>query len=79
MAQSNNISFNKVLVLKTMNDTAREKFVAEISRLRSAIVKTRSPYLKRDYLKAIKHMELELTEYDKFKKDYYNNQPIIID
>jgi hypothetical protein len=62
-----------------MNDTAREKFVSEITRLRFAAAKTKSPYLKRDYIKAIKRMESELTEYDKFKKDYYNNQPIIID
>jgi hypothetical protein len=62
-----------------MNDTARDKFASEITQLRFAAAKTKSPYLKRDYLKAIKRMESELMEYDKFKKDYYNNQPIIID
>jgi hypothetical protein len=54
--------------MKTMNDTAREKFVSEITRLRSAVAKTKSPHLKRDYGKAIKRMESELIEYDNFRK-----------
>lgn len=51
-----------------MIDTAREKYVSEISRLRSAVTKTNSPHLKRDYEKAIKRMESELAEYDYFRR-----------
>ena len=53
-------------VVKVM-DKMREKHVAEIERLKTAIKKTDSEYLKRDYKKAIKRMSAELKEYDRYK------------
>lgn len=49
-------------------DRQREMFVQEINRLESAIGTTRSPYLKRDYSRAIKAMRKELRDYDRFKQ-----------
>ena len=48
-------------------DKMREKHVAEIERLKTAMEKTDSEYLKRDYEKALKRMQKELKEYDKYK------------
>lgn len=48
-------------------DKMREKHVAEIERLKTAIAKTKSIYLKRDYEKALKRMQKELKEYDRYK------------
>lgn len=45
-------------------DEQRELFSAEIQRMRAAVEKTDSKYLKRDYRKAIRRMERELAEYD---------------
>ena len=53
-------------------DKQRQKFVEEINRLRKAVNTTESRYLKRDYIKAIKEMEKELREYDKYQKEYRN-------
>ena len=50
-------------------DKMREKHVAEMERLKIAIAKTKSEYLKRDYSKALKRMERELKEYDRYKGD----------
>ena len=49
-------------------DKQRELFIQEMNRLKQAINKTESIYLKRDYLKALKRMTLELKEYDSYKK-----------
>ena len=49
-------------------DKMREKHVAEMKRLKTAIAKTKSEYLKRDYSKALKRMERELKEYDRYKR-----------
>ena len=49
-------------------DKMREKHVAEMERLKIAIAKTKSEYLKRDYSKALKRMERELKEYDRYKR-----------
>lgn len=38
----------------------RDKIVAEIQRLKKAIAKTDSEYLKRDYGKALKQLEKQL-------------------
>ena len=46
----------------------REKHVAEMERLKTAMEKTDSEYLKRDYSKALKRMERELKEYDRYKR-----------
>ena len=51
-------------------DKQRQKFVEEINRLKKAINTTESRYLKRDYLKAIKEMEIELREYDRYQREY---------
>ena len=48
-------------------DKMREKHVAEMERLKTAIKKTDSEYLKRDYKKALKRMSAELKEYDRYK------------
>ena len=48
-------------------DKMREKHVAEMKRLKTAIAKAKSEYLKRDYSKALKRMERELKEYDRCK------------
>ena len=54
-------------VVKVM-DKMREKHIAEIERLKTAIEKTDSKYLKRDYKKALKRMSAELKEYDRYKR-----------
>lgn len=47
-------------------DAQREKHLAEMDRLRDAIARTDSEYLRRDYLKALKRMERDLRDYDRF-------------
>ena len=49
-------------------DKMREKHIAEMERLKNAIDKTKSEYLKRDYKKALKRMSAELKEYDRYKR-----------
>ena len=48
-------------------DKMRKNRVAEIERLKAAIAKTNSEYLKRDYGKALKRMQRELRDYDRYK------------
>lgn len=48
-------------------DKMREKHIAEMERLKEAIARSTSPYLKRDYTKAYKRMERELAEYDRYR------------
>jgi len=48
-------------------DKAEEMHIAEMDRLRKAIQKTESPYLKRDYQKKIRSMEKELEEYRRYR------------
>lgn len=48
-------------------DKMRDKFISEISTLETALSKTKSKYLQRDYQKAIKRMKIELRDYDLFK------------
>lgn len=48
-------------------DKQRQKFVEEINRLKQAVKETESIYLKKDYKKAIREMEQELKEYDKYR------------
>lgn len=48
-------------------DKIRKKHIAEMERLKTAIEKTDSEYLKRDYEKALKRMQKELREYDRYK------------
>lgn len=45
-------------------DNARNAHIDEMNRLADAIYRTKSPYLKRDYAKALARMEKELKEYD---------------
>ena len=49
-------------------DKMREKHVAEIERLKAAMEKTDSEYLKRDYGRALKRMQRELIDYDRYKR-----------
>ena len=51
-----------------MKDPQREKFLSEIERYKVAIKQTESPYLKRDYKKAIARMLRELKAYDRYHK-----------
>ena len=53
-------------VVKIM-DIMRNKHIAEMQRLKTAIDKTKSEYLKRDYKKALKRMQRELRDYDRYK------------
>ena len=48
--------------------TPREMYIDKINWYKSAIANSKSPYLKRDYQKAIKHMQKELKLYDFFQK-----------
>ena len=48
-------------------DKMRKNRVAEIERLKTAMEKTDSEYLKRDYGKALKRMQRELSYYDRYK------------
>lgn len=48
-------------------DLMREKHINEMNRLKMAIEKSNSEYLKRDYTKAYNRMKLELKEYDSYK------------
>ena len=48
-------------------DKMREKHIAEMERLKTAMEKTDSEYLKRDQKKALKRMSAELKEYDRYK------------
>lgn len=48
--------------------TERQRHLAEMKRLRTAIKNTTSRYLKRDYTKALKRMTRELHEYDLHKR-----------
>ena len=47
--------------------TPRERHVAEMDRLREALEKTQSNYLKRDYGKKLARMQKELKEYDRWR------------
>ena len=47
------------------------KVKQEIDQLNEAIKKTKSPYLKRDYLKAIHRKKNDLKEYCKYKSLSY--------
>ena len=49
-------------------DEQRHKQVAKIARMADAVMRTKSPKLKKDYLKAIRRMERELAEYDRFRR-----------
>lgn len=48
---------------------SRAKHLQEMQELRQAIEKTKSPYLKKDYGKALKRKERELREYDRWKRN----------
>ena len=45
-------------------DTQREKFVKEIQELEEILKHTDSEYLKRDYQKQLRRMNIDLLEYD---------------
>lgn len=45
-------------------DDVRQAHIDEMNRLADAIYRTKSPYLKKDYAKALSRMERELMEYD---------------
>lgn len=46
----------------------RQIFVDDIKRLQTALYRTRSPYLKRDYQKAIKRKRRLLRAFDGYRK-----------
>lgn len=48
---------------------SREKHLQEIKDLQEAIKRTKSPYAKRDFEKAIKRKQRELWEYDKWHRN----------
>lgn len=47
----------------------RDEHIAEIENLKRAIKKTKSPYAKRDFEKAIKRKQRELWEYDRWHRN----------
>ena len=49
-------------------DKQRELFIAEMDKIRAAIAKSKSKYLKADYEKQLCRMKRELREYDGFKR-----------
>ena len=48
-------------------DIMRKKHIDEMNRLKEAIEKTNSKHLKADYSNALKRMQNELKEYDRYK------------
>ena len=48
-------------------DKRREKHVAEMDRLKDAMARTKSNHLRCDYGRALKRMQKELEEYDRYK------------
>lgn len=53
-------------------DTQREQFLLDIERIKQAIQITESPYLKRDYQKALKRKYRELKQYDRLHQEVKN-------
>lgn len=51
-------------------DNALKAHIDEMNRLADAIYRTESPYLKRDYAKALNRMEKELKEYQLHMSKY---------
>ena len=51
-----------------MADIVRDKFVADIERIKNVLNHTTSEYLKRDYRKALKRKYKALKYYDKMHK-----------
>ena len=49
-------------------ETARERHLLEMQELRKALAKTKSPYARRDFEKALRRKEKELREYDRWRK-----------
>ena len=49
-------------------DKMREQHIREMHRLKDAISKSTSKYLIRDYTKKYKQMQIELKEYDEYKR-----------
>lgn len=47
-------------------DIQRNKFLADIERIKSVLATTNSVYLKRDYQKALKRKYRELKAYDRY-------------
>ena len=52
-----------------MADNQRDKFIADIERIKLALKNTTSAYLKRDYQKALKRKYRELKAYDRYHKN----------
>lgn len=48
-------------------DKNRQVVVDKIASMELAIARTSSPYLRRDYIKAVKWLKAELRTYDKYK------------
>lgn len=53
-------------------DKAEQAHIAEMERIKVAMEKTDSHYLKRDYAKALRRMQNELKEYRRFKHGVKN-------
>lgn len=49
---------------KKLANTPREEHIAEMERIKAAMKKTTSPYLKRDYRKAYERKRRQLLYYD---------------
>lgn len=53
---------------------SREQLVTEIERVRKALDKTKSPYLKQQYTRHLKRMQKELNDYDRFRAGGINGE-----
>ena len=56
----------------------REELVGEIERVRKALDKTKSVYLKKEYTRHLWRMQKELNDYDKFKSGEKKKRIIIV-
>ena len=57
-----------------MENSRRAEMIAAIERLIEAREKTTSRYLKRDYTKAIKRKQKQLSIYDRFQQEARNGR-----
>lgn len=56
----------------------REQLVQEIERVKNALGKTKSVYLKREYTRHLRRMQKELRDYDRFRAGEHKKKIIIV-
>ena len=58
-------------------DNARKAHIEEMNRIANAMCFTKSPYLKKDYGKALRRMEKELREYDMYMSKFNKEEKLL--